>query len=99
MGDGLHKQQRGLHIGQTFAHDLDHIVAQTGAGLVQTRRIQQHKLRIAAVDHAVNAVACGLRLVGHNGDLLAHQGVGQAGLAHIGPAADGNHGGFCDVHR
>ena len=91
MGDGLHQQQRALHVAQALPHHLHHVVAQTAAGLVQTRRIQQDILGIAPVHHAVNAVAGGLGLVRHDGDLLAHQRVGQTGLAHIGPSAYGDH--------
>ena len=99
MGDGLHQQQRALHGAETFPHHLHHVVAQTAAGLVQARRVQQHELGVAPVHHAVDAVAGGLGLLGYNGDLFAHQRVGQAGLAHIGPSAHGDHGSFCDVHR
>ena len=67
---------------------------------MQARGVQQHKLGILTVHHAVDPVAGGLGLVGDDGDLLPHQGVGEAGLAHIGPPADGDHSGFCDVvHR
>ena len=99
MGDGLHQQQRALHVAEALPHHLDHIVPQPGTGLVQARRIQQHILGITPVHHAVNAITGGLGLVRNNVDLLAHQGVGQAGLAHIGPSAHGDHCGFCDVHR
>ena len=100
MGDGLHQQQGGLHLLQALPHHLHHIVPQPGTGLVQARGVQQHKLGILPVHHAVDPVAGGLGLVGDDGDLLPHQGVGEAGLAHVGPSADGDHGGFCNVvHR
>ena len=66
---------------------------------MQTRCLQQDELGVAPVHHAVNAVAGGLGLVRNDGDLLAHQRVGQAGLAHVGSSAHGDHSGFCDVHR
>ena len=99
MGNGLHQQQRALHGAETFPHHLHHVVAQTAAGLVQARCVQQHELGVAPVHHAIDAVAGGLGLLGYNGDLFAHQRVGQAGLAHIGPSAHGDHGSFRDVHR
>ena len=94
MGDGLHQQQRALHVAQALPHHLHHVVAQTAAGLVQARGVQQHVLGAVPIHHAVNAVAGGLGLVRHDGDLLAHQCIGQAGLAHVGPSAHGNHGSF-----
>ena len=100
MGDGLHQQQGGLHLLQALPHHLHHIVPQPGTGLVQARGVQQHILGVSPVHHAVNPVTGGLGLVGDDGDLLPHQGVGEAGLAHVGPSADGDHGGFRDVvHR
>ena len=97
MGDGFHQQQRAVHVCQTGGDDLHHVIAQSGFGLVQARRIQQDELGIAPVYDAVDPIPGGLRLVGNDGDLFAHQCVGQAGFAHIGPAADGNHGGFRNV--
>ena len=100
MSNRLHQQQRTLHICQAFPHHLHHIISQPGAGLVQAGGVQQHKLGVPPVHHAVNAVAGGLGLVGYDGNFLPHQSVGEAGLAHIGPSADGNHRGFCNVtHR
>ena len=100
VGDGLHQQHCALHIRQALPHNLYHVVPQPGPGLVQPRGIQQHELRVPPVHHAVNAVAGGLGLTRHDGDLLPHQGVGQAGLAHIGPPAHGDHSGFFDfIHR
>ena len=54
-------------------------------------------LGVLPVYHAVDAVPGGLGLVGDDGDFLAHQGVGQAGLAHVGPSAHGDHGDVFDV--
>ena len=97
MGNRLHQQQRAVYIRKAGGDNLHHVVAQRGLRPVQTRRIQQNELRIVPVDDAVNAVAGGLGLVGDNSYLLPHQGVGQAGLAHIRPAADGDHSGFRNV--
>ena len=97
MGNRLHQQQRAVYIRKAGGDHLHHVVAQRGLRPVQARRIQQNELRIVPVDDAVNAVAGGLGLVGDNSYLLPHQGVGQAGLAHIRPAADGDHSGFRNV--
>ena len=94
----LNEQQHRVHVRDGFARDLDHVVAQAVARLVESRRVEQHVLRVAAVHHAVNAVARGLGLVRHDGDLLAHKGVRQAGFADVRPSADSDHSGFRFVH-
>ena len=99
MGDGLHQEQGAVHVGEAGGDDLDHVVPQGGLGPVEARGVQEDELGVLPVDHAVDAVPGGLGLVGDDGDFLPHQGVGQAGLAHVGPSADGDHGGFLNVHR
>ena len=46
--DRLDHQRRHVHLGHGIGHDLAHVVAQTGAGLVQTGRVQKDILRIPA---------------------------------------------------
>ena len=100
MGNGLHQQQCAVHVGKAGGHHLDHVLAQGGTGLVEAGRIHQDILGILPVHHTVDPVPGGLGLVGDNGHLLPHQGVGQAGLAHIGPSAHGNHRDIFDLtHR
>ena len=98
MRHRLDEQQHRVHVRDRLARDLDHIVAQAVARLVEARRIEQDILRVAAVHHAVDAVARGLGLIRHDGDLLAHKGVRQAGFAHIRPSADGDHSSLRFVH-
>ena len=97
MGDGLHQQQGAVHVGEAGGDDLHHVVPQGGLGLVEAGRVQQDILGVLPVHHAVDAVPSGLCLVGDDGHLFPHQGVGQAGLAHVGPSAHGNHGDVFDV--
>ena len=100
MGDGLHQQQGAVHVGEAGGDDLHHILSQGGFGLVEAGGVQQDILGVLPVHHAVDAVPGGLGLVGDDGDLFAHQGVGQAGFAHVGAAADGDHSNVFDVrHR
>ena len=100
MGNGLHQQKGTVHIGETGGDDLDHIVPQSGLGLVEAGGIQQDILGVLPVHHTVNPVPGGLCLVGDDGDLLPHQCIGEAGFAHIGPAADGDHSNVFNVrHR
>ena len=95
----LDEQSDEVHVRDGIARDLDHVVAQTAARLVKARGIEQDELRIALGHDAVDAVARGLRLIGDNGDLLADERVGQAGLADVRTPAEGDHGGFCLLHR
>ena len=90
-GHGLHHQQDAVHVRHALLDYIDHVVAESGPGLVEARGVQQHKLGVAPVDNGGDAVAGGLRLVRDDGDLLPHQGIGEGGLARVGPAADGNH--------
>ena len=98
MRHRLDEQQHRVHVRDRLARDFHHIVAKAVARLVEARRIKQYILRVAAVHHAVDAVARGLGLVGDDSDLLAHKGVGQAGFTDVRPSADGDHSSLCFVH-
>ena len=93
-GDGLDNEHHAVNVRHALAHDLHHVVAQTVARLVKTRRIHEDELRVAAVDDGADAVARRLGLVRDDGDLLAQQGVCERGLADVRPSADGDHSGF-----
>ena len=95
MRHRLDEQSDEVHVRDGIARDLHHVVAQTAARLVKARSVEQDELRIALGHDAVDAVARGLRLIGDNGDLLADECVGQAGLADVRTSAEGDHGGFC----
>ena len=99
VGDGFHQQQHRVHVGHALLDHVDHVVAQLGAGLVEAGSVHEDELAVVPVDHGADTVAGGLGLVGHDGDFLAHQRVGQGGLAHIGPAHNRDHAGFFDFHR
>ena len=97
-GHRLHQQQHRVHIRHALLHHVHHVVPQPGTGLVKARGVHQHKLGVPPADNGGDAVAGGLGLIGYDGDLFAHKGVGQSGFSHIGSAADGNHGGFGVCH-
>ena len=99
MRHRLDQQHHRVHVGDRLARDLDHIVAQAVARPVEARRVEQHKLRIAAVDDAADAVSRRLRFVGNDRDLLADKRVGKARFADVRTPADRDHGGFRDVHQ
>ena len=88
--DGLDHQNGNVHLGNRIRHHFAHVVAQTGARLVQTRGVQQNILRFAAAEYARNARARGLRLARYDSHLLAHQLVCQRGFAHVRPSDDSN---------
>ena len=94
VGNGLHQQQAEIHVGDGVLHHGHHIIAQLGPGLVEARGIHKDELGVAPVQDAADPVPGGLGLVGDDGDLLAHQGIRQGGLAHVGPSANGDHTGF-----
>ena len=88
--DRLDNKRRHVHLGDRIGHDLAHIVAQTGARLVQAGRVQKDILRLALIQHARDARARGLGLVRYDGDLLADQLVCHGGFADIRPPDHGN---------
>ena len=52
--------------------------------------IHKDELALPPVHDGADAVPGGLGLIGDNGDLLPDESVGEGGLAHIGPAHNGN---------
>jgi len=97
-GDGLHQQHRRIHSRHTLANHSHHIFPKPGPGPVETGSVHKNKLAPAPVQNRADAVTGGLGLIGDNGDFLPYQGVGQGGLAHVGPAHHGDHTGFLDFH-
>ena len=95
--DRLYHQNGNVHLGNRVRHHLAHVVAQTGARLVQTRGVQQNILRFTAAEYARNARARGLRLAGYDSHLLAHQLVCQRGFAHVRPSYNGYDRSFCNL--
>ena len=83
----LNHQQHRVHIRDTLAHDLNHVVAKAGARLMEARSVHQDKLRIPAVHDRGYAVAGGLRLVGNYGYLFADECVRKRGFADVRAAA------------
>ncbi len=82
------------HVGVLGRGDGDavHVLVHDAPGaFMQSGRIDQHELRLGAVDHAQDAVPGGLRLGGDDAHLAADERVHQRGLAHVGTAHDGHH--------
>ena len=60
------------------------------AALAQTGGIGEDELAVSVVHGGVDGVAGGAGLVGHDHAVLTEDAVGQAGLAHVGAADDGD---------
>ena len=95
--DRFYHQNGNVHLGNRVRHHLAHVVAQTGARLVQTRRVQKDVLRAVFVQKTRDARARGLRLAGYDSHLLAHQLVCQRGFAHVRPSYNGYDRSFCNL--
>ena len=80
----------GLHKARTRLGDYMVNVVKESVSDVDAGCVHKDKLTLPPVFDAANAVAGGLGLIGDDGHLLPHKGVGQGGLAHIGPSADGD---------
>ena len=94
----LYNKHSQIHIGDGILNGVDHVVAQLGAGLVETGGIHKDELGIVLGQDAADPVAGGLGFIGNNGDLLANQMICKCGLAHIGPSGDGYNRSSC-VHN
>ena len=69
-----HEQQQ-VALFQRFAHRVHQPLVQRRIGLVDARRIEKDDLRLGRGDDALDRSARGLRLIRHDRDLLAHQGI------------------------
>jgi hypothetical protein len=91
---GLDHMHHHVDVGQGLRHDaVHHAVHGAAMARLETGGINEDELLVFARQHAMDAMARGLRLARHDGDLGTDQGVGQRGLAHIGAANDGNKAG------
>ena len=90
----------GVHEDESHAAALngcqrahDHIPFQSVgdvAALAQTGGVGEDELAVGVVHRGVDGVAGGAGLVGHDHPVLSQDAVGQAGLAHVGAANDGD---------
>ena len=88
---GFHQEQHQVHIRQRGLHGAVEVAVERGGVLhLEARRVDEDELRFFHRAHPGDAMPGGLRLLGRDADLLAHQGVHQRGLADIGPAHDGD---------
>ena len=86
----IYQHHHAVHAVHRFTDRLHHVVTQLGAGRVNTGGIQEYHLPVIAGHHAHDTVSGSLGTVGHDGNLLAHQGIHQGGLTHVGTANNGH---------
>ncbi len=75
------------------AHHVVEPLAQQGAGLVQPRGVDDHQLGVLGAHHPADDMPGGLRLVGGDRDPGTDQGIGEGGLAGIGPSHEAHEAG------
>ena len=73
---------------QRVAHRIHQALVQLRVGAVYARRIDENDLRFRQGDHALYGRPRGLRLIGDDGHLLAHQCIQQRGFSGVRPADD-----------
>ena len=89
-GGGIHDPDDEVAGRQSVRGVANHRCIHSVLGSVDTGRVEERDLRIGQSGHAQNALACRLRFVRHDRDLLAHETVHEGGLARIGKPDDGN---------
>ena len=88
-------EQHGVDVCHSVLHRFQHMTAQLGGGLVQTRRVHKDHLRFTDRLDAGDACACGLGLGADGCDLFADDGVEQGGLPGVGVSGEGHENRFC----
>ena len=83
-------QQEQVAALQCLPHLGHHALVHARLGPVDSRRVQKDDLGVGPVHDPLDAVPRGLRLVGDDGDLGAHQRVQQRRFANIRPPENGN---------
>jgi len=75
---------------QRRAHRLHHPLIDRGVGPVNSRRVGEYDLRAIGRDDALDGRACGLGLIGDDGDFRPYERIQQRRFARIGPAENGD---------
>ena len=83
-GGGVHDQAHHVHVADGPGGRAVQALAQQRARLVDAGRVDEHDLRVGAVEHAPHLGPRRLGLVRHDADLAAEDGVEQRRLAHVG---------------
>ena len=84
----VHHPEEDVRLLEGLRHVAHHPLVEGMAGRVDARRIQEGQLLIAAIDHAQDAGAGGLRHLAGGGEALPQQGIQEGGLARVGEPDD-----------
>lgn len=77
----VHEEGDHVHVLERLERRRVQLLAEGVMRLVQARRVHEDELEALAREHRAKAMARSLRRVRRDGDLLAHNGVDQRGLA------------------
>ena len=81
---GIDQVDEQVALFERRAHRVHHALVDGAVGFVNARRIDENDLSFGRGENALNRRACGLRLIGDDGDLLAYQSVQQSRFAGVG---------------
>jgi len=87
---GIDQPEDPVHLPQGLERGLDHAPVDQRTGPVNPRGIEKDGLRAGRRPDTHDAVARGLGLGTHNGDLRSQKLIEQGRLPHVGPAHDGD---------
>ena len=83
---GIAKVEQQVAIGQGRPDSIHHAPVQKRTGSVNAGRIEENHLGAFHVEDAFDGGSGGLRFLGNNRQLAAHQRVQQSGFAGVGPS-------------
>ena len=87
---GVNEEGHHVGVGELGQRGLVELTSQGVLGLVEARRVDDDELARLGVDDGAHATARGLGDGARDGDLLAHAGVHEGGLARIGTSDEGD---------
>src|ERR1700722_9092102 len=83
-------QRKDINTFERVLKLVHHLAAENVLGFVDAGRIDQHDLRVVAIQNSLDAVAGSLRLGRNDGDLASNKSIYERGLTGVG-AADNCH--------
>ncbi len=90
IGRRINNQREHIHAFERMLQLVHHHAAKNIPRLMDSRRINQHDLRVLAIHDPLNAIARGLRLRRDDRNLLANKRVHERRFARVWSAYNGN---------